>query len=80
MVSSSLKFKFYGVINWCQSQEYHIVTARPNLLYIVRFRPYRPHGFVPGDASPLLSLTLQNAYDKLATITLNKTSYHSLTH
>jgi hypothetical protein len=55
------------------------ITARPNLPYIVRFGPYRPHGFVPGDASPLLSLTPQNAYDKLATSTLNKASYHSLT-
>jgi hypothetical protein len=55
------------------------VTARPNLPYIVRFGPYRPHGFVPGDASPLLSPTPQNAYDKSATSTLNKVSDHSLT-
>jgi len=55
------------------------VTARPNLPYIVRFGFYRPHGFVPGDASPLMSLTPQNAYDKLTTNTLNKVSYHSLT-
>ena len=55
------------------------VTARPNLPYIVRFGPYRPHGFVPSDASPHLSLMPQNAYDKLATSTLNKASYHSLT-
>jgi hypothetical protein len=55
------------------------VTARPNLPYIVRFEPYHPHGFVPGDASPLLSLTPQNVYDKLATSTLNKIIYHSLT-
>jgi len=55
------------------------VTARPNLPYIIRFGPYRPHGFVPGDASPLLSLMPQNTYDKLATSTLNKASYHSLT-
>ena len=55
------------------------VTARPNLPYIVRFGPYHPHGFVPGDASPLLSLMSQNTYDKLATSTLNKASYHSLT-
>jgi hypothetical protein len=53
--------------------------APPNLPYIVRFGPYRPHGFVPGDASPLLSLTPQNAYDKLATNTLNKANYHSFT-
>jgi hypothetical protein len=53
--------------------------APPNLPYIVRFGPYRPHGFVPSDASPLLSLTPQNAYDKLATNTLNKASYQSLT-
>jgi len=55
------------------------VTVRPNLPYIVRFGHYRPHGFVPGDASPLLSLTPQNAYDKSATSTLNKANYHSLT-
>ena len=47
--------------------------------YIVRFGPYHPHGFFPGDASPLLSLTPQNAYDKLATSTLNKAIYHSFT-
>jgi len=55
------------------------VTAQPNLSYIVRFGPYRPHGFVSGDTSPLLSLTPQNAYDKLATSTLNKANYQSLT-
>jgi len=55
------------------------VTARPNWLYIVRFGPYRPHCFVPGDTSPLLSLTPQKTYDKLAISTLNKTSYYSLT-
>ena len=42
------------------------VTTQPNLLYIVRFGPYRPHGFVPSDASLLLSPTSQNTYDKLA--------------
>jgi len=36
------------------------------MLYIVHFGPYRPHGFVPGDASSLLSLTPQNAYSMLA--------------
>jgi hypothetical protein len=51
------------------------VTARPNLLYIVRFGPYRPHGFVHSDATPHLSLTPQNTYDKLAISTLNKASY-----
>ena len=56
-----------------------VITARPNLPYIVHFEPYRPHGSVPGDASPLLSLTPQNTYDKLATNILNKASYHSLT-
>jgi len=55
------------------------VTARPNLPYIVRFGPYRPRSFVSGDVSSHLSLTPQNAYDKLATSTLNKASYHSLT-
>jgi len=51
------------------------VTARPNLPYIVRFGLYRPHGFVPGDMSPHLSLTPQNTYDKLTTITFNKDNY-----
>jgi hypothetical protein len=55
------------------------VIVRPNLPYIVRFGPYRPHGFVSGDASSLLSLIPQNTYDMLATSTLNKASYHSLT-
>jgi len=45
------------------------ITARPNLSYIVHFGPYCPHDFVHGDASPHLSLTPQNAYDKLATST-----------
>ena len=35
------------------------------MLNIVRFGPYRPHGFVPGDASPLLGLTSQNAFNML---------------
>jgi hypothetical protein len=56
------------------------VTARPNLPYIVRFELYHPHGFIPIDVSPLLSLTPQNAYDKSAISTLNKANYHSLTH
>jgi len=56
------------------------VTAWPNMPYIVRFRPYRPHGFVSGDASPHLSPTLQNTYDKLAINTLNKISYWTLIH
>ena len=54
------------------------ITARPNLLYIVRFGPYYPHGFVPDDASLFLSLTSQNTYDKLITNTLNKNSYKFL--
>ena len=41
------------------------VTAQPNMLNIVRFGPYRPHVFVPGDASPLLSLTSQNTFNML---------------
>jgi hypothetical protein len=41
------------------------VTAWPNLTYIFGFGPYRPHGFIPGGASSLLSLTSQNMYDKL---------------
>jgi len=55
------------------------VTARPNMLYIIRFGPYHPHGFVPDNASPLRSLTLQNAYNMLATSTTNKVSYQTLT-
>ena len=55
-----------------------IVTARPNMLYIVCFRPYRPHSFVLGDASPLLSLMPQNAYNMLATSITNKASYQTL--
>jgi hypothetical protein len=62
-----------------QTSQMNIVTARPNLPYIIHFGPYRPHDFVPGDVSPLLSLTSQNAYNKLATSILNKVSYHSLT-
>jgi len=54
------------------------VTARPNLPYIVCFRPYRPHSFVLGEVSSYLSLTLKNVYDKLATNTLNKASYQPL--
>jgi len=56
------------------------VTVRPNMSYIVRFGSYNPHGFVLGDASPLLSLTPQNAYNMLATSTTNKASYQTLTH
>ena len=48
------------------------VTARSNMLYIVYFGPYCSHGFVLGDASPLLSLTPKNAYNMLATSTTNK--------
>ena len=56
------------------------VITQPNLLYIVRFGPYRSHSFALGDVSLLLSLTPQNTYDKLITNTLNKAIYHSLTH
>ena len=56
------------------------VTAGPNLPYIIRFGPYRPRGFVPGNASPLLSLMPQNSYNKSATSTTNKASYHILTN
>ena len=49
------------------------------MLYIVRFGPSRPHGFVPGDVSLILSLTPQNAYIMLATSTTNKASYQILT-
>ena len=55
------------------------VTTRPNMSYIVRFEPYCPHGFVLGDASPLLSLTPQNAYNILAINITNKASYQTLT-
>jgi len=47
--------------------------------YIVRFETYRPHGFVLGDANPLLSLASQNAYNMLATNITNKVSYQTLT-
>jgi hypothetical protein len=43
------------------------------MLYIVRFGPYRPHDFIIGDASSLLSLTFQNMYNMLVTSTTNKT-------
>jgi hypothetical protein len=56
------------------------IIARSNLPYIVCLGPYRPHSFVSDDASPHLSLTFQNAYDKLATNTLNKASYQTLIH
>jgi hypothetical protein len=49
------------------------------MLYIVRFGPYRPYSFVPSDASQLLSLTPQNAYNMLATSATNKASYQTLT-
>jgi hypothetical protein len=55
------------------------VIARPKILYIIRFELYRPHGFVPGDASSLLSLTPQKVYNMLATSTTNKASYQTLT-
>ena len=55
------------------------VTARPSMSYIVRFGSYRPHGFVLGDASPLMCLTPQNAYNMLATSITNKISYQILT-
>jgi hypothetical protein len=48
----------------------YVVTARLNLPYIVRYGPYRPYDFVPGDASSLLSLTPQNTDDKLASALL----------
>jgi len=56
------------------SSYFYAVTARPNLPYIVRYGPYRPYGFVPGDASSLLSLTPQNTYDKLALALLIRSS------
>jgi hypothetical protein len=50
------------------------VTARPNLPYIVC-----SHNFVLGDASPFLSLTPQNAYNRLVINTTNKASNQLLT-
>jgi len=38
---------------------------------------FRPRGFVPGDVSPSLSLTPQNAYNMLATSTTNKVNYQT---
>jgi len=55
------------------------VTVWLNMPYIVCFGLYCPHGFVPGDASPLLSLTPQKTYNMLATNTINKTSYRTFT-
>jgi hypothetical protein len=55
------------------------VTAQPNMSYIIHFGSYCSHGFVSGDASPHLSLTSQNAYDKLAISIFNKTSYQTFT-
>ena len=49
-----------------------IVTTRPNLPYIVRSRPYRPHGFVPSDVSPLISLTSKSTYNRSTTSTTHK--------
>jgi len=49
------------------------------MLYIVHFGPYRPYSFVPSNASQLLSLTPQNAYNMLATSATNKASYQTLT-
>jgi len=59
--------------------EIYTITTRPNMMYLVCFGPCRPHSFVPDDASPFLSLTLQNAYNMLATSTTNKASYQTLT-
>jgi hypothetical protein len=49
-----------------------IVTTRPNLPYIVRSRPHRPHGFVPSDVSPLISLTSKSTYNRSTTSTTHK--------
>ena len=49
------------------------------MLSIVRFGLYRPHGFVSGNASPLLSLTSQNAFNMLATSTAYKANNTTLT-
>jgi hypothetical protein len=49
------------------------------MLYIVCFGSYRPYGFLPSDANPLLSLTAQNAYNMLTISTTNKASYQTLT-
>jgi hypothetical protein len=48
------------------------VIARPNMPNIVRFGPYRHHVFVLGDASPLLSLTPQNVYNRSVASTTHK--------
>ena len=49
------------------------VTTRPNMLYIVHFGSYHPHGFVSGDASPLLSLMPQNTYSSMVAPPLSYT-------
>jgi len=62
-----------------REREWLCVTAQLNMSYIIPFGPYCPHGFVFGDASPLLSLTPQNTYNMLVTSTTNKASYQTLT-
>ena len=49
------------------------VTTQPNMLYIVHFGSYRPHGFVSGDVSSLLSLTPQNTYSSIVAPPLSYT-------
>ena len=51
------------------------VIARHNLLDIICFGPYCPHGFILGDHA-----WSQNTSDKLATSTTNKARYYILTH
>ena len=46
------------------------------MLNIVLFGPYRPHGFISGNASPLLSLTPQNTFNMLAPALLIKSATH----
>jgi hypothetical protein len=66
-------------VRYSREREWLCVTAQPNMSYIIRFGPYHPHGFVFGDASPLLNLTPQNTYNMLVTSTTNKASYQTLT-
>ena len=74
-------FKLKFLIYWDKKIYFYIflkifdiknIIARPNLLYIVCFGPYRPHGFVSGDASSLVSLTPQNTNNRSATSTTHK--------
>ena len=70
--SSLYRFTILHVALDMNNETFNVI-AQSNLPYIVHFKPYRPHGFVLGDASLLLSLMPQNAYNRSATSTTHKT-------